>query len=58
MTPTMKRFDIGDAVRIDIPDETDPDHECLHGRRGSAGRPPIASRLNGLAYWFGCHCPR
>jgi len=31
----MRRFDIGDEVRIDIPDETDPDHERLHGRRGT-----------------------
>lgn len=35
MTPTMKRFDIGDTVRIDIPDVTDPDHERLHGCRGT-----------------------
>lgn len=26
-----QRFEVGDAVRIDIPDETDPDHERLHG---------------------------
>ncbi|PAU81494.1 hypothetical protein CK500_14445 [Halorubrum salipaludis] len=30
----MKRFDTGDRVRIDIPDETDPDHERLHSRQG------------------------
>lgn len=24
----------GDRVRIDIPDETDPDHTTLHGRPG------------------------
>ncbi|WP_225935442.1 hypothetical protein ACODNH_01350 (plasmid) [Haloarcula sp. NS06] len=29
-----RRFEIGDAVRIDIPDETDPDHDRLHGSRG------------------------
>ena len=29
-----QRFKIGDAVRIDIPDETDPDHNRLHGRQG------------------------
>jgi len=29
-----RRFEIGDAVRIDIPDETDPDHDRLHGRQG------------------------
>ena len=28
------RFDVGDCVRIDIPDETDPDHDRLHGCRG------------------------
>jgi ribosomal protein L21E len=28
------RFNVGDRVRIDIPDEVDPDHERLHGRRG------------------------
>lgn len=31
----MRRFDIGDDVRIDIPDETDPDYERLHGSRGT-----------------------
>lgn len=31
----MKRFDVGDEVRIDIPDETDPDHERLHGVHGT-----------------------
>jgi len=31
----MRRFDPGDSVRIDIPDETDPDHDRLHGRRGT-----------------------
>ena len=29
-----RRFEIGDAVRIDLPDETDPDHDRLHGSRG------------------------
>lgn len=28
------RFTVGDRVRIDIPDETDPDHDQLHGRQG------------------------
>jgi len=28
------RFNIGDRVRIDIPDETDTDHEQLHNRHG------------------------
>lgn len=29
----MPRFETGDRVRIDIPDETDPDHR-FHGRHG------------------------
>jgi len=28
------QFNIGDRVRIDIPDETDTDHERLHNRHG------------------------
>lgn len=31
----MRRFDTGDSVRIDIPDETDPDYERFHGRQGT-----------------------
>lgn len=31
----MKRFETGDTVRVDIPDERDPDHDRLHGRRGT-----------------------
>ncbi|QLG64037.1 hypothetical protein HUG12_09465 [Halorarum salinum] len=30
----MRRFETGDSVRIDIPDETDSDHELYHGRVG------------------------
>lgn len=30
----MLRFSEGDRVRIDIPDETDPDHEYYHGEHG------------------------
>ena len=30
----MRRFEEGDAVRVDLPDETDPDHDRLHGRTG------------------------
>lgn len=30
----VRRFNVGDNVRIDIPDETDPDHTRLHGRCG------------------------
>jgi len=29
----MGRFTTGDRVRIDIPDQTDPDHD-LHGKHG------------------------
>jgi hypothetical protein len=28
----MKEYDVGDRVRIDIPDESDLDHDRLHGR--------------------------
>lgn len=31
----MRRFEIGDRVRVDIPDTTDPDHERLHGKEGT-----------------------
>ena len=31
----MKRFEVGDRVRIDIPDEDDPDHERLHRKHGT-----------------------
>jgi ribosomal protein L21E len=30
----MQRFAKGDRVRVDIPDETDPDHEAYHGEHG------------------------
>ncbi|PLK19832.1 hypothetical protein CYV19_12965 [Natronobacterium gregoryi SP2] len=30
----MKGFHKGDRVRIDIPDETDPDHDRFHGEQG------------------------
>ena len=30
----MQRFSKGDRVRVDIPDETDPDHEQYHGIHG------------------------
>lgn len=30
----MPRFDPGDRVRIDIPDESDPDHQQYHGTHG------------------------
>jgi ribosomal protein L21E len=30
----MSKYHIGDRVRIDIPDETDPDHERYHGEHG------------------------
>lgn len=30
----MRRFEVGDRVRVDIPDETDPDFDRFHGRFG------------------------
>lgn len=30
----MSAFEIGDRVRIDIPDKGDPDHDRLHGLQG------------------------
>lgn len=30
----MGRFSEGDRVRIDIPDESDPDHDAYHGAHG------------------------
>jgi len=30
----MRRFSKEDRVRIDIPDETDPDHQEYHGEHG------------------------
>ncbi len=30
----MPRFSEGDRVRIDIPDQSDPDHEPYHGVHG------------------------
>jgi ribosomal protein L21E len=30
----MQRFSEGDYVRVDIPDETDPDHNEYHGAHG------------------------
>ena len=30
----MSKYNIGDRVRIDIPDETDPDHDRYHGEHG------------------------
>jgi len=31
---TDHQYEEGDRVRIDIPDETDPDYDQLHGRYG------------------------
>lgn len=31
----MKRFEVGNRVRIDIPDEGDPDHDQLHRKHGT-----------------------
>jgi ribosomal protein L21E len=30
----VSRFERGDRVRVDIPDEDDPDHAEFHGRHG------------------------
>ena len=30
----MSEYETGDRVRIDIPDETDPDHDRYHGEHG------------------------
>ena len=30
----MPEYEIGDRVRIDIPDETDPDHDRYHSEHG------------------------
>lgn len=30
----MKRYEEGDRVRLDIPNEMDPDHDRLHGIHG------------------------
>jgi len=30
----MSEYDVGDRVRVDIPDETDPDHDQYHGEHG------------------------
>ncbi len=31
----MRRFEVGDRVRIDIPSENDPDHKRVHRERGT-----------------------
>lgn len=31
----MRRFEVGDRVRVDIPDVDDPDHERLHRQQGT-----------------------
>jgi ribosomal protein L21E len=31
----MPQFEEGDRVRVDIPDETDPDHDPYHGEHGT-----------------------
>lgn len=31
----MTQFSEGDRVRVDIPDESDPDHEQYHGEHGT-----------------------
>ena len=34
MFPLMRRFEVGDRVRIDIPDRDDPDFDAYHDRTG------------------------
>jgi len=31
----VNRFEVGDRVRVDIPDQTDPDHDPFHGLHGT-----------------------
>lgn len=31
----MDTFGVGDRVRVDIPDESDPDHDAYHGLHGT-----------------------
>jgi hypothetical protein len=31
----MRRFEIGDRVRVDIPNKNDPDYERLHRKQGT-----------------------
>ena len=31
----MQEYDVGDRVRVDIPDETHADHDRYHGRHGT-----------------------
>ena len=31
----MRRFDVGDRVGVDLPNESDPDHDAYHGRHGT-----------------------
>lgn len=32
--PPVREYATGDRVRVDIPDETHPDHERYHGKHG------------------------
>lgn len=34
MDTPMRRFEVGDRVRVDIPDRGDPDFDRYHGRTG------------------------
>ena len=34
MSTLMRRFEVGDCVRVDIPDRDDPDFDRYHGRTG------------------------
>lgn len=34
MSSNKTEYNVGDRVRIDLPDETDPDHDRYHGEHG------------------------
>ena len=54
----MQRFSTGDRVRVDIPDETDPDHDQYHGEHGQvvgvlSDDAGLVSRIRGLLFGRG-----
>ena len=48
----INRFNTGDSVRIDIPDENDLDHELYHGRVGKLLKklPVMFLEISGTTY--------
>lgn len=34
----MTGIEVGERIRVDIPDESDPDHDVYHGRHGTVVR--------------------